>query len=268
MATSDLTTDVWPRGRLLLGLGAVAIAALVVLGGFVLTVIALVAPESPGPGPTDVRHPPLAGDEARDAIAASPMPTIPREAAWPHAPAAVPPLEIVVPSAGSIGAAGVASGFPRTPDGALAQLAAIEVRVLEAMNLPVLTAVHRAWVSPDGPDLTEWEMTANVQAFLGAVPHEEPDRIDDVTTVTVIPVGAQVKGTDGSDWVLACVMVEVRVTVVSDARMAYGHCSRMAWDGGRWMVGPGIAPASVSGAWPGTRAFIDAGWRTWHETAS
>jgi len=166
-----------------------------------------------------------------------------------------------------MGPAGVSSGFPRTSEGALGQLAAIEVRVLEAMSIPVLNQVHSAWVAPGGPELAAWEMSANVQAFLGAVPHEAPDRIDDTTTVTVVPVGAQLKGTDGPDWVLACAMVEVRATVATDARMAYGHCARMAWANDRWLIAPGVPPAAVDGAWPGTQEFIDAGWKTWRQAS-
>lgn len=265
MPSPELTDGVWPRGRLILGLIAVVAGAGVVLMGCVLAIVALIAPGSTevnGPG----SEPPVSGEELRDVIAASPLPEAARDAAWPHAPAVVPPAEIVVPSATAVGAAGVVSGFPQTPEGALGQLAAIEVRVLEAMDLRVLAGVHAGWVMPSGPGLAEWEMAANVQAFLGAVPHEEPDRIDDVTTVTVVPVGAQVKGTDGEEWVLACVMVEVRATVVTDARMAYGHCARMAWNDDAWRIAAGTPPPPVAGVWPGTQEFIDAGWLTWRET--
>lgn len=267
MATQDITEAPWPRWRLFLGLAVVATAGLLLFGGLIATMLALVVPSTAGTERVDVLAAEPSGDERRDAIAASSLPDVPRDARWPHAPAAVPPAEITIPVSASIGPAGVSSGFPRTPEGALGQLAAIEVRLLEAMSIPVLNQVHSAWVAPGGPDLAAWEMSANVQAFLGAVPHEAPERIDDTTTVTVIPVGAQLKGTDGQDWVLACVMVEVRATVATDARMAYGHCARMAWANDRWRIAPGVPPAAVDGAWPATQAFIDAGWNTWRQAS-
>jgi hypothetical protein len=267
MPAQEITAAPWPRWRLFLGLAVVATVGLVLLGGLVATMLALLVATTPGTEQADVVAAEPSGDARRDAIAASSLPEIPRDAQWPHAPAAVPPPEITIPVSASTGPAGVSSGFPRTPEGALGQLAAIEVRVLEAMSIPVLNQVHSAWVGPGGPELAAWEMTADVQAFLGAVPHEAPDRIDDTTTVTVVPVGAQVKGTDGPDWVLACVMVEVRATVATDARMAYGHCARMVWANDRWLIAPGVPPAAVDGAWPGTQAFIDAGWKTWRQAS-
>lgn len=267
MAAQDITGAPWPRWRLILGLTAVATACLLLFGGLVATTLALVVPSTPETEQVYVVATPPSGEDRRNTIAASSLPDVPRDARWPHAPAVVPPPEITIPVPASTGPAGVSSGFPRTPEGALGQLAAIEVRVLEAMSIPVLNQVHSAWVAPGGPQLAAWEMSANVQAFLGAVPHETPDRIDDTTTVTVVPVGAQVKGTDGPDWVLACVMVEVRATVATDARMAYGHCSRMVWADDRWLIAPGVPPAAVDGAWPGTQAFIDAGWKTWRQAS-
>lgn len=267
MAAQDITGVPWPRWRLFLGLAAVAAVSLMLFGGLVTTMLALVVPGTPGSELVDVVAAEPSGEERRDEIAASELPKVPPDARWPHSPAAVPPPEITIPASTSIGPAGVSAGFPRTPEGALGQLAAIEVRVLEAMSIPVLNQVHSAWVVPGGPELAAWEMSANVQAFLGAVPNEAPDRIDDTTTVTVVPVGAQLKGTDGPDWVLACVMVEVRATVATDARMAYGHCARMVWASDRWRIAPGVPPAAVDGAWPGTQAFINAGWKTWRQAS-
>ncbi len=267
MPAQALAAAPWPRWRLFLGLAAVATVGLLLLGGLVATMLALLALSTPGTEQVDVVATEPSGEVRRDAIAASSLPHVPRDARWPHAPAVVPPPEITIPVSASMGPAGVSSGFPRTTEGALGQLAAIEVRVLEAMSIPVLNQVHSTWVAPRGPELAAWEMSANVQAFLGAVPHDAPDRIDDTTTVTVVPVGAQVKGTDGQDWVLACVMVEVRATVATDARMAYGHCARMAWVNDRWLIAPGVPPAAVDGAWPATQSFIDAGWKTWGQAS-
>ena len=55
-------------------------------------------------------------------------------------------------------------------------------------------------------------------------------------------MAAQVKGSDGPDWVLACVLMDVQAQVASTGRIAYGHCERMQWDEARWVIGAGTAP--------------------------
>ena len=42
------------------------------------------------------------------------------------------------------------TGFPRTPAGALAQLAQIDTAVVQAMSLPVAREVYQAWALPGG----------------------------------------------------------------------------------------------------------------------
>ena len=102
-------------------------------------------------------------------------------------------------------------------------------------------------------------------------------------SVQVVPVAGQVKGVDGDDWVLACVLVQVTAVITTTARIAYGHCERMQWQGlpgqdtagrdaagqdaaGRWMIAPGTAPAPAPATWPGTDTAAEAGWRTWVTT--
>ena len=58
-----------------------------------------------------------------------------------------------------------------------------------------------------------------------------------------------VKATDGPDWAVVCVDLEVDATLKVSGQVAVADCQRMAWDaaggtdGGRWMVGPGAEPA-------------------------
>ena len=40
--------------------------------------------------------------------------------------------------------------------------------------------------------------------------------------VVATPVAAQVKGVDGTDWVLACVLLDVKAQISTQARIAYG----------------------------------------------
>ena len=57
------------------------------------------------------------------------------------------------------------------------------------------------------------------------------------------PAAIQIKGTDGPDWVVACVLLDVRAALKAEARMGYGTCERMQWTGDRWLIGPGAPPA-------------------------
>ena len=86
---------------------------------------------------------------------------------------------------------------------------------------------------------------------------------DIASSVVATPAAAQVKGTDGPDWVLACVLLDMRATITADARMGYGYCERMQWRAGRWMIAPGTPPARAPSTWPGSDLSIKAGWRTW-----
>ena len=104
-------------------------------------------------------------------------------------------------------------------------------------------------------------MTRNVQSFLtnaGGLGNTK----DDSVFVSASPAAGQIKGVDGPDWVLACVLLDVQATIVTDARIGYGHCERMQWTDGRWMIAPGTPPAPAPSVWPGSELALQAGWRT------
>ena len=274
----------WGRARLMGILAAVAATAVVLLAGLgyavvdtltrppsapVATAADVVAggdPVTPGAARSAGRGEPGAGSAARrDAITAESMLEVGAEAAAGGTPAASPPPVIEVPPATSTGPAGVPSGFPRTPAGAVGQLGAIVVTVAEAMSIPTAHAVHDAWAAPGGVSAGQWEMTRNVQSFLAGAGMGHVKALG--TRVVAVPVAGQVKGSDGPDWVVACVLIDLQVRVSEDARVAYGHCERMAWTGDRWRIAPGQAPARAPSTWPGSELSVRAGWRTWVETA-
>lgn len=269
-------TDEWGRRRLLRSLLAIIMAGLVLLGGLGYAVHgALPAgrPDTTGPATGSAaavtagaparpagRMPP--GQARRDAIAAAPMLPVPPEAARSGAPAATVGPTITIPPAGKVGPARVPTGFARTPQGAVGQLAAIEATVLQGMSIERAHAVHAAWSAPGAVPAGRWELTASIRAFLGSAAGQYADP----GAVASTPVAAQVKGTDGPDWVLACVLLDVTARLAARARIAYGHCERMQWTGsagGRWVIAAGAAPARAPSTWPGTDLARQAGWRTW-----
>lgn len=257
----------WSRQRLATVLGIGVVVALTLVSGLGLTLYQLVATPK---GEADA----VAGGVAtatvdrRDEIAAEPMAEVSQDAGFTPDPALSPAPPIFVPIAtNGRGPAGVATGFPHNPEGAVAQLAAIEQTVLDAMSLPVTEEVHAAWALPGAPTFEDWEMTDNVRAFLRSGQQGGQEK-DLTTVVTATPAMALVKGTDGPDWVVACVLLDIQVSIRTDARMGYGHCSRMQWTDGRWQIAPGAAPAKAPSAWPGSVAAVGAGWRTWKEIGS
>ena len=268
MATRVRTiTGPWSRQRLAIVLGIAAVAALTILAGLGITLVRLVVASGNVPDDTTGIATPAETDR-RDQLAAEPMAEVPQDAGFTPDPALTPAQPISIPVAtNGRGPAGVATGFLRTPEGAVGQLAAIEQVVLEEMSLPVTREVHDAWTLPGAPGYEEWEWTDNVRSFLRSGQQGGQEK-DATTVVRAIPAMAMVKGTDGPDWVVACVLLDIQVSIRTEARMGYGHCSRMRWADGRWQIALGTAPARAPSAWPGSVAAVEAGWLTWQEAGS
>jgi hypothetical protein len=75
-------------------------------------------------------------EETHDSLAARSMPVIPESASHPGPVSDRDPgAPILRPAATDIGPAGVLTGFPRTPEGAMAQLAAIDQSALQSGSM-------------------------------------------------------------------------------------------------------------------------------------
>ncbi|KAA1397772.1 hypothetical protein [Aeromicrobium ginsengisoli] len=266
MATQETSTE-WSRRRLLAMLAGVVAFALLVIGGLAYAVVAAFSPDhatasngSPDThwtaGPDGVR-----GDAYRDALAAKPMLEANEDDMKPVAPALDTPRRMLIGPSTKTGPVDVPSGFAHTPEGAVAQLAAIEIAALTPMSVQYARDVHNAWAM-DGAEFDTWEIAQSIQSF-----HASAGTVDGdgAVSVTTTPVGAQIKGTDGPDWVLACVQLDVTATVVEQTRFGFGHCERMQWTGDRWRIAAGKPPAQAPSTWPGSQRSLDAGWRLWVE---
>lgn len=244
----------------LFALGLVTSVALV--AGLVFTVRATITPAA-GPSSTPQVEASAGGGELerRDALAAVSMVSVQPDDASRGTPAATAGPVIEVPASTLIGPARVPSGFPHTPEGAVAQLAAIEVAILTEMSVGRTGEIHAAWSMPDAPSVEEWPLMTHVRSFLSSARMGSVK--DPGTTVSVTPAAAQVKATDGPDWVVACVLSQVRAVIDVEARIGFGYCERMQWDGTRWLIAPGAPPAVAPSTWPGTDLAFAAGWRTW-----
>ena len=255
--TWSATAPGWGRARLLSTLVGILLAALTLIGG----VVALIRDAADDTLPYDDYVAATVAADARtsyrDAVAGAPMLDVAPADARGGIPSVAPTDPIDIPAPTTSGPAQVPSGFPHTPAGAIGQLAAIDTTVLTAMDIPVARAVHDAWTLPGAPALEAWVPTAAVRAFRTASNTTGP------VAVAITPVAAQVKGRDGPDWVLACVLYRIDAAVTRTATIAYGRCERLQWQHDRWVVAPGPAPASAPSTWPGTDLARAAGWRPW-----
>lgn len=254
----------WSRGRLRGAAVAAAGVAALLLYGLVFGLSRFLTTVGEAGTPRDAAAADaMAGSSPqrrRDAAAAAPMHRVDPAAARPVAPATVQAATIVVPAATTAGPAGVPSGFPQTPEGAVGQLAAIDTTVLTAMAMDIARTVHRAWSAPGAVPFGDWEPARSVRAFLAGSRLADPAQR---AVVTVTPAAAQIKAHDGPDWVVACVLHRVRAVVKTDAEVGFGHCERMTWQTGRWIIAAGPAPARAPSTWPGSDTAAAAGWRTW-----
>jgi hypothetical protein len=196
---------------------------------------------------------------SEDALAAKPMLQLLPSAAQPQplvAAAAGPPIRL---PAATVHTELVLTGFPRTAEGAVAQLAAVDEAALKNLSRAQLQLVYAWAVIPGGFSLDDWNMSVGVNAGLrGAGLTDSTPELQVSYTVTQ----AQVKGTlDGGDFVVACVLGEIDGNYRNSARAGVGDCQRMVWGAGRWRIGPGLQPAYAPSAWPGSSDSVRAGWR-------
>lgn len=257
------------RGQRRAGLVLVmtGLLALLLTGGIVAALADLVLDGGRG-ATTDEDTPDNATSDpaasARTALAAAPMLALPPAAAAPHAlttRTAGPPLAL--PGAAPGGDGPLATRFPATPEGALAQLSelmrvgmtggdpAVWERTYDAVAEPGAAPAASTWT---GRDLSDLRRGAGM-ATSGPPPAG--------TSITWTPTAAMLKGTlDGGAYTVACVLgelvVEHRGRVVT---AGWGNCLPMHRAGDLWLVAAGPTAAVAPSAWPGSAEAVDAGWR-------
>ena len=260
----------WSRGTLLALLAAATVLALLVVAGLSLaiyytlqpqpgTAARSVNPEPSSPISTAAGTDPDPGRSAQDAIAARPMPTLALSDAQPGTVSDRDPGTITLPPSTVTGPDGVATGFPRTPAGALAQLAAIDETALQSATLDGVRAVITDWALPGGPTPSTWSAVKAMADFLNAAGLSGGGSPQLALVVT--PLMGLIKGTVGVDFVVPCIDFQVDATLTATAQVADADCQRMTWHIDRWMIGPGPEPAIPPSAWPDTDTAISVGYQ-------
>ncbi|SDG20284.1 hypothetical protein SAMN05660324_1951 [Klenkia brasiliensis] len=220
---------------------------------------------SPTGTSTEVRATPepataLDPETARDELSNRPMLSVDASAARPGPVSTLDPgPAIVLPAPTTLGPASVPSGFPATPEGALAQLAAINQVAFESGSLSGAREVIRAWALPGGPSTTSWSVVHAMATLFDSagVSGGGSARL----AIVLTPLMGLIKGTVGTDFVVPCVDFELDVTLDQTARGAVADCQRMVWSTDRWLIGPGAEPAQPPSVWPDTDLAISVGYR-------
>lgn len=251
----------WGRRRLLGVVGAGLLVAFLVVAGIVLACVQVVrGDEHQGSTVATTDTSATEPQTRRDAAALTPMTEVPHDSMWPSSvdETAMKPELLQVPPPVASGAEGVMTGFPHTPEGAVAQLAAIERSSLTSMDVTTVERVRRAW-SAAGHLPAAWGLSDDVKSFRQRA--GVTDGAHGQLSVTAEPAAGLVKAADGPDWTVACVLMQVRASYRATGEVAYGRCDPMAWEGERWVLAAGEPAAPAPSTWPGTTEAAEAGWR-------
>ena len=272
-AVIDPQTE-WTRRRLQVLLGGIlavvlAMVAGAVWSGFTMLIGGPTTTDDHGTSGTSADGP-AQSDENQ--LANELLPTAPLEAAQPGSLSSGQTGTILIPAPMKVGPVGVATGLPHTPEGALAQLAAIDTTALTSASVRVAQGVITAWAAPGGPTTESWSGVQAVATLLGSA-GTSADGAGSLT-VGAEPTMGFIKGTVGKDFVIPCIDFIVTATATSTtstgrpARVAAADCQRMVWQddaanpsGGRWVIGPGEEPAAAPSLWPGSQDSFDAGYQ-------
>jgi hypothetical protein len=262
----------WSRQKMLALLIGGGLTAVLLVGGIVLAVVYAVHPvrhtaeqdtssttSAMGGGGTGTPGQPGTAVDARDALADKPMAGVDTDASHPGPVSTNDPgTPITLPAATSTGPAQVSTGFPHTPQGAMAQLAAIDQTALQSGTLAGARAVIQGWAMPGGPTTSSWSGVQAIAEFFDAAGLSGGGNSQ--LAIVASPLMGQIKGSVGPDFVVPCVDFEIDVTLQQTSRGAAADCQRMVWSGTRWMVDPGPEPAPAPSVWPDTDTAIAVGY--------
>jgi len=220
-------------------------------------------PASPSPSPSTPADGGASWDTtAEDAVAAKPMVAFSVEAAQPHtlSPRTAGPA-IALPAA-TIRVGAVPQGFPHTPEGALAQLKALDETGMQGLDPAAFELAWQELASPGAPASAAVGLVraARTARSTGGVDATGP--VDGLTSTYQVDAGL-IKGTaDDGNFVVPCVLGELSVITTNSARrVGLGDCQGMRWVQGRWRISPTALPSAASCAWPGTEEAVTAGYR-------
>jgi len=220
-------------------------------------------PTPPAAGPST---PPGGGSSwdttAEDAVASKPMVAFSVEAAQPHtlSPRTAGAAIALPPATVRTGA--VPQGFPHTPEGALAQLKALDETGMQGLDPAAYELAWQELASPGAPASAAVGLVRAARAARSTGGLDATGPVDGLTSTYQVDAGL-IKGTaDDGNFVVPCVLGELSVITTNSARrVGLGDCQAMRWVAGRWRISPTALPSAASCAWPGTEEAVTAGYR-------
>jgi hypothetical protein len=257
-------------------LAAVAVLLLAVIGLVAWFVLHGHLPaHHPDPGPDQVPSaaaPPDSGGwdlAAEKALATRPMLALPEVAEAPQPLAQRPATATLhLPVAtGDIG--DVPAGFPNTPEGAVAALAALTTQGMRDADPRTYSQAYQTVAAPGAPPADQARLTrllTDIRTSAGLAPTGPKAGL----TMSWQPEQAQIKGVlDGGRYVVACVLGQF--TADYQGRLVtygVGDCQALRWmtadprsgATGQWLISPGPAAATAPDAWPGSQDSVNAGY--------
>lgn len=164
---------------------------------------------------------------------------------------------IHIPQPRFLGEAQVGTGFPKTTEGALAQLIAIDRRAIEAGSVVTAQDVIAAWAAPGGPTPDSWSGVAAVRSLLESA--GLPANGSTELAIQLEPAMGLIQ--DETPTVCVDFILTVTVRGGQPARIAAADCQHMTWMGDRWVIAAGDEAAATPSLWPGSQASYDTGYQ-------
>lgn len=217
------------------------------------------APKSSSSSPA----PPTDQAAAERALATKPMVQFPQDAQRPHTLAKRTGKPISLPEAGQSQGRWIPGGFAHTPEGAVGQLKALDEAGIST-SLSTYERAYRSVAQQGALPVRQSRMYRQMQRLHRNVGDTDMSRLSMSYEVD----SAQVKGTVGDDYVVACVLGQATVEANQEApepggsfEAGLGDCKAMRWVAGQWRIADGPEAAQAPSAWPGTSEAVRAGYR-------
>lgn len=265
---SHTPTEGTARRRAGLTLFGIAVAAVGLIAALVAVVIAhSVSDVSNTPTPAETApKAPRSEDRAvatENELAARPMLQLPAQAAQPQVmitQTAGP--AITLPPAAHTAGRWIPGGFPATPEGALAQLKALDETGMRGGDPQVYARAYRELSPPGAPDAGSTGLSAVLRSFRSHAGLSDTGTVPDLEVTYQVTHGLVKGSADAGRYTVVCVLGQLSVDYQGRTISAgVGDCQAMRWSGNGWRISPGVLAAPASSAWPGSADAVKASYR-------
>jgi hypothetical protein len=249
-------------GLTLVGIVLAVVGLIAVLVAVVIAPSATSAPTMVVPAPTAPPSEDWAA-AAENELAARPMLQLPVQAAQPQAlatQAAGPAITLPQPtqSAGRW----IPGGFPASPEGAMAQLKALDETGMRGGDPPVYARAYRELSLPGAPDPDSTGLMAALRGFRSHAGLADTGLVPNLEMTYQVTQGLVKGSTDTGRYTVVCVLGELSVGFQGRTISAgIGDCQAMRWTSTEWRISPGALAAAASCAWPGSADALKAGYQ-------